>query len=79
MRSLVAIARFHQIPAEVDQLQHEFGSPDQNFTETEILLAAKALSLRASHLTLSIADLKNAMLPAIARAREMDPTNRTIT
>ncbi len=70
LHSLVAIARFHQIPAEVDQLQHEFGSPDQNFAETEILLAAKALSLRASHLALSIADLKNAMLPAIARASD---------
>lgn len=57
LHSLVAIARFHQLPAEPEQLSHEFGIPGQTFTDTEILLAAKALTLKAKQLTLSIPSL----------------------
>jgi len=47
LQSLVAIARFHQLPAEADQLQHEFGTPNMPFGDTEILLAANSLTLKA--------------------------------
>jgi ATP-binding cassette, subfamily B, bacterial HlyB/CyaB len=67
LHSLVAIARFHQLPAEAEQLSHEFGIPGISFSDTEILLAAKALTLKAKKLTLSIPELKNAVLPAIAK------------
>ncbi|MEL4389488.1 MULTISPECIES: type I secretion system permease/ATPase [Shewanella] len=70
LHSLVAIARFHQLPAEPEQLFHEFGLPGECFTDTEILLAAKALTLKAKHLTLSIAELKNGVLPAIAKDKQ---------
>lgn len=65
--SLVAIARFHQIPADSDQLAHQFGIPGQPFTDTELLLAAKAIGLKAKVLTLTREDLTGAVLPAIAK------------
>lgn len=68
--SLVAIARFHQIPAEPDQLAHQFGISGALFSDTELLLAAKALSLKAKLLAPSISDLKNSMLPAIAKSND---------
>ena len=67
LHSLVTIARFHQLPAEVDQLAHQFGLPGQSFTDTELLLAAKALTLKAKHLSVDITSLSDAMLPAIAK------------
>jgi subfamily B ATP-binding cassette protein HlyB/CyaB len=70
LNTLVAIARFHQLPAEPDQLAHEFGVPGDDFSDTEILRAAKALTLKAKHLKPSIAELKSAMLPAIAKAKD---------
>ncbi len=70
LNSLVAIARFHQLPAEPEQLAHEFGQPGEKFTDTDILRAAKALTLKAKHLSPSLSELKSAMLPAIAKAQD---------
>ncbi len=70
LHSLVTIARFHQLPAEPDQLAHQFSVPGEDFADTQLLLAAKALTLKAKHLTPSLADLNNAMLPAIAKTRD---------
>lgn len=70
LNSLVAIARFHQLPAEPEQLAHEFGHPGEDFTDTDILRAAKALTLKAKHLKPALSELKSAMLPAIAKARD---------
>lgn len=67
LHSLVAIARFHQIPADSDQLAHQFGIPGQPFTDTELLLAAKAIGLKAKVLTLTGQDLARAVLPALAK------------
>ncbi|BBM04134.1 type I secretion system permease/ATPase [Microbulbifer sp. GL-2] len=70
LNCLVAIARFHQLPAEPDQLKHEFVKSGKKFSDTEILLAAKSLTLKAKRLTLSLADIKNSLLPAIAKAQD---------
>jgi len=70
LNSLVAIAHFHQLPAEYEQLSHEFGVPGSFFSDTEILRAAKALTLKAKHLKPKTADLTSAMLPAIAKAKD---------
>ncbi len=70
LHSLVAIARFHQLPAEPDQLAHQFGVPGKPFSDTELLQAAKALTLKAKKLTPSPSDLKNSMLPAIAKSSD---------
>lgn len=67
LNSLIAIASFHQIPAELHQLQHQFGKSGENFTNEEILLAAKALSLKARVVETPVANLQNDILPAIAR------------
>ena len=69
LNSLVAIARFHQLPAEADQLAHEYGVSGEDFGDTEILRAAKALTLKAKQLKPILNELKPAMLPAIAKAK----------
>lgn len=70
LQSLVALARFHQLPAEAEQLRHEFARPGENFSEVEILLAAKALSLRAKVLTPRCAEISNAILPAVIKSTD---------
>lgn len=70
LHSLVAIARFHQLPAEPAQLAHQFGSPGQVFTDNELLLAAKALTLKAKSLKVSDTKLANTTLPAIAKRND---------
>ena len=67
LNTLVALARFYQLPAEADQLAHEFGQPGQAFSDTELLQAAKALTLKAKLLSLTISTLKASLLPAIAK------------
>ena len=48
---LTAIAQFHKLAVEPAQLKHEFGQSDQNgnipFSDQEILLASKAIGLKA--------------------------------
>ncbi|ODS23439.1 peptidase C39 [Candidatus Endobugula sertula] len=68
--SLVTIARFHQLPAEPDPLAHQFAAPGQVFGDTELLLAAKALTLKAKRLSPDISELDKGMLPAIAKSKD---------
>jgi len=70
LHSLVALARFYQIPAEPDQLTHEFGQPGKLFSQTEILQAAKALTLKAKPLSLNVSSLKSSVLPALAKHKD---------
>ena len=72
LHALVAIARFHQLPAEPDQLAHQFSESGESFSDTQLLQAAKALTLKAKQLKLTaeVGALSNAMLPAIAKARD---------
>lgn len=67
LHSLVAIARFHQLAAEPEQLAHQFGEPGQPFSVTQLLSAAKALTLRAKCVSPAFSQLKNDTLPAIAK------------
>lgn len=67
LHSLVAIARFHQLPAEPEQLAHQFAEPGKPFSDTQLLSAAKALTLRAKCVSPSFSQLKNDTLPAIAK------------
>ncbi len=70
LSALIAIARFHQLAAEPEQLAHQFGKPGEVLSDTELLQAARALTLRAKVLHLSANELKNAPLPGIARAKD---------
>lgn len=60
LHGLVALARFHQLPAGPDQIAHQSGQPGQNFSAVEILQAAKELTLKARQLSLDFNDLDNA-------------------
>ena len=70
LHSLVTLAHFYQIPAEPDQLAHEFGQPGKVFSETELLQAAKALTLKAKLLSLTTNTIKPSILPAIAKHKD---------
>ncbi len=70
LHSLVAIARFHQLPAEPEQLAHQFAEPGKPFSDTQLLSAAKALTLRAKRLSPSLDQIKSDTLPAIAKAQD---------
>lgn len=70
LKCLVALAQFHQIPAEPDQLAHQYCESGKTFGDTEILQAAKAISLKAKLVSTTIESLDNAMLPAIAKAKD---------
>lgn len=67
LHSLVALARFNQIPAEPEQLLHQFAEPGRPLSDTQLLLAAKALGLKAKCISPSLSSLTNNMLPAIAK------------
>ncbi len=70
LHSLVAIARFHQLPAEPEQLAHQFAEPGKPFSDTQLLSAAKALTLRAKRISPSLRQIKTDTLPAIAKAQD---------
>jgi subfamily B ATP-binding cassette protein HlyB/CyaB len=70
LQALVAIARFHQLPAEPEQLVHQYTKSGEIFSDTEILLAAKALTLKAKCIKLKPDQLKKSALPAIAKHRD---------
>ncbi len=70
LHSLVAVARFYQLPAEPDQLTHEFCEPGSTFSDTQILQAAKALTLKAKLISSTVSALKPGVLPAIAKHKD---------
>lgn len=70
LHSLVALARFHQLPADPDQLAHQFCPPGQVFDNTNILQAAKALTLKAKQIKPKLSDLANVSFPAMAKAKD---------
>lgn len=62
---LVMLARFHQIPANAEQLRHDFGEGDTPLEMPALLQAARALGLRTRRLTASVERLPRMPLPAI--------------
>lgn len=67
---LCMLARFHQVAADPQALQHEFGHSGQSFAGLEILRAAKYLKLKAKSIKSDVQHLKDLVLPAIARTRD---------
>ncbi|MEZ4483523.1 MAG: ABC transporter transmembrane domain-containing protein [Syntrophotaleaceae bacterium] len=63
---LVLLSRFFGIPADPDQLRHQFGRSGEHFTASNLLLAAKSLGLKAEALESNWAHLSKAPLPAMA-------------
>jgi subfamily B ATP-binding cassette protein HlyB/CyaB len=67
---LLILSRFFGVPADGDQLRHQFGKPGQKFGETELVRAAKALGFKARRLRSHWARLRAIALPAIALQRD---------
>ncbi len=67
---LVMLARFHGIATEPDQLTHEFAEGSKAFTKTEILLAAKKLSLKAKAVSASLPRLAHTPLPCMVQMKD---------
>lgn len=70
LHALVALAKYHEIPADAEQLFHQYGQSGKLFSETEILQSAKALSLKAKTLKLNYRNLEKIPLPALAKASD---------
>jgi len=62
---LVMLARLHGIAADLDQLAHDYPNGGQPFTQTEILLAAKKLGLKARLVQTPLERLDKTPLPAL--------------
>lgn len=67
---LALLARFFGIPADTDQIKHQFTEASKQFGETELLLAAKHLGLKAGAHECSWDRLATTPLPAVARYRD---------
>ncbi|WP_199610549.1 type I secretion system permease/ATPase [Flocculibacter collagenilyticus] len=68
--ALVNIAKLHNIPIEISQLQHQFSRENDVFNDNDILRAAKATGFKAEKQTPELVKLDNHILPAIAKARD---------
>ncbi len=66
LRALVTILRFHNLPADIEQIRHQFGNPGKLFTTDDLLLAARRLQLKARVVSTNWERLKKTTLPAIA-------------
>ncbi len=67
---LAILARFHGVAADPDQLAHRFRAPGESFGVEQILLAAKALGLKARRVAGDTDRLERMPLPALARLRD---------
>ena len=63
---LVLLAQFHGVAADPAQLTHQYGRQAEPFSETDLLLAAKGLDLKARIIKQSPDRLSLTALPALA-------------
>ncbi len=69
---LLMILRFHDIPANAQQLQHEFGNTEGGFDETAIVLAARKMKLKTRHVKVSKRRSESMPFPVIAKTKSGD-------
>ncbi|MBU3068277.1 type I secretion system permease/ATPase [Aestuariicella sp. G3-2] len=67
---LVTLARLQQVPADYQQLKHQFGDPSQCFTDNDLLRAAKSVGFKTRLATIPASTLSNHILPAIAKSHD---------
>lgn len=72
LKCLGIVAQFHQLPVDEGQLAHQYGVPGESFNTTAILRAAKALTLKAKSVSVSIDQLSKTPLPAIVKTKTGD-------
>lgn len=63
---LVMMARFHNVAASSEQLAHEFAHSNENLSQSDLLLAARRLGLKAKAAKCRLDRLDRTPLPAIA-------------
>jgi subfamily B ATP-binding cassette protein HlyB/CyaB len=66
LMALVLIARFHGIAVDAAQLRHRAGLAEARFGESDLLLSAKSLGLKARVTKITAARLPRTPLPALA-------------
>jgi subfamily B ATP-binding cassette protein HlyB/CyaB len=67
---LVVLARFHNVAASIEQLRHQLSATASTFGQTELLLAARKLDLKAKWVHTTLSRLDRTPLPAIATNRD---------
>jgi subfamily B ATP-binding cassette protein HlyB/CyaB len=67
---LLILARFYSLPANGEQLRHQFAESGKVFTEREILRASKCLGLKAGLMDMTAARLDRVPLPAMAQRKD---------
>ncbi|HDX8593008.1 TPA: type I secretion system permease/ATPase [Aeromonas dhakensis] len=72
LHALLFIAHFHQLPVDKEQLIHYLGKSGIAFTQTDLLLAAKAIGLSARTFNLPPDKIQPDMLPAIIKSSAGD-------
>ncbi|WP_255434234.1 type I secretion system permease/ATPase [Aquitalea sp. USM4] len=70
LTALVMIARFHSLAADEAQLRHQSGLASEQFSESDLLLSAKQLGLKARAVSLSFDRLTHTALPCLALAED---------
>jgi len=69
-QSLITIARLNQVPAEYQQLRHQFANADGPLNNNDLLRAAKAIGFKARQINSSALELNPSILPAIAKGHD---------
>lgn len=64
---LLVVARFHDLPIDGGQIQHQFGRSGQVLSTHQLLRAAKHIGLKAGLVTATWQELLSTSLPAIAQ------------
>lgn len=67
---LVALARFHGVPADLKQLAHQFKPAQDPVTDMDLLRAAQGIGFKTRLLHQKIDKLDNSVLPAIAKTKD---------
>ncbi|TNF92094.1 MAG: type I secretion system permease/ATPase [Gammaproteobacteria bacterium] len=73
---LVMLSRLHGIPADPEQLRHEYGRSGETFDNMAIQLAAKGLKLKVRQFESDWSRLSKTHLPAMAKIRNEDSGER---
>ncbi len=67
---VVLLARYHSIPANPEQLHHQFGRSAEDFDEITILRSFQFLGLKARAMQCDLDRIRTIPLPAIAKTRD---------
>ena len=68
--ALVMLAQYHGVPANPEQLRHEFAADGEPFDADRILLGARRLGLKAKRVRTKPSRLEQTPLPAVALAKD---------